>query len=451
METFLRSSFGNYLARLLEGVFTQRSRATFLLLALGWTWSLGRHTITTYLWRSGAVTVKHFSRFYYFLDETFYRRLDGLWTVVIRAAAKRVPADQPLIVQFDDTTRKKSGRHIAGAARFRNGAGSARQEYRTLFGLNFVLGTLRVPLGPLQRWWVSIPIGLRLSLKPAQARLLGQPVRSRSALARQILDQVCRVVGPERGVLSVQDGSYATREFLRQRLVNAQVVCRLPINSPLYAPPVPGPAGRRGRKPTTGMRLGTPQTLAQQRRGWCPHPSEPGAEVRSLEGIWHSVLPGVQLRVVIIRRPALKGQPHAQRQWLEAFFTTDLSLSQEQILSQARGRWAIEIEIRDANHSYGLGQDHCRRYERIVAINAFRLLMGAFQLLWFIQQLDTGSTLALQQYRPWYRHKAMPSIYDVMWACRESLYAAGIIPIIGLWQEMSEIQHLPRGASSLAA
>src|SRR5512144_898918 len=225
-----------------------------------------------------------------------------------------------------------------------------------------------------------------------------------------MLDQGCRVVGPERAVLSVQDGSYATRGFLRQGRANAQVVSRLPINSPLYAPPVPRPGGRRGRQALKGKRLGTPQTLAQQPPGWRAHPSELGTEVRSLTGIWHSVLPGVRLRVVLIRRLALQGQPNSQQQWLEAFFTTDLTLSPEQILSQARGRWAIEIEIRDANQHYALGQDHCRRYERIVAINACRLLMGACQLLWFIQRLDTGNSLALQRYRPWYRHKVMPSI-----------------------------------------
>ncbi len=49
----------------------------------------------------------------------------------------------------DIAIKKKAGRHIEGSDRYRNGAGSARQEYRTLHGLHFVLGIMRIPL---KRW-----------------------------------------------------------------------------------------------------------------------------------------------------------------------------------------------------------------------------------------------------------------------------------------------------------
>ena len=45
--------------------------------------------------------------------------------------------------------RKKPAPHIEGLARYRNGAGSARQEYRTLRGVNFVLGIMHIPLTAL--------------------------------------------------------------------------------------------------------------------------------------------------------------------------------------------------------------------------------------------------------------------------------------------------------------
>jgi hypothetical protein len=61
-------------------------------------------------------------------------------------------------IAFDDTTKKKAGRHSEGLDRYRHGAGSARQEYRTLRGLNFVLGIVRMPLPhwpghPLKPGW----------------------------------------------------------------------------------------------------------------------------------------------------------------------------------------------------------------------------------------------------------------------------------------------------------
>jgi len=111
-----------------------------------------------------------------------------LWGASIRPGAQLGPEDEVIRVVCDDTTKQKAGRHSEGSDRSRNGAGSARQAYRTLHGFNFVLGIMRIPL---KRWLghcLSVPIGLELSLKPKQAYKLGVPYRSRSQLARDIAD-----------------------------------------------------------------------------------------------------------------------------------------------------------------------------------------------------------------------------------------------------------------------
>jgi hypothetical protein len=193
-----------------QGLFTTPSWQTFTSLACGWALARDRHTITTYVWLTGATTVKHFSRFYVFLGCPLYDRRWQLWSAVIRCAAPFVPADEVIRVAFDDTTKKKAGTHIEGLARYRNGAGSARQDYRTLRGLNFVLGVMRIPL---KRWpghRLSVPVGLELYLKPAQAQKLDVPSRSRSQLARDILDFGAEQL-PERQIRSLADGGYATR------------------------------------------------------------------------------------------------------------------------------------------------------------------------------------------------------------------------------------------------
>jgi hypothetical protein len=43
-----------------------------------------------------------------------------------------MPADAVIHLRRDDATMKKTGRHLQGAAHSRNGAGTARQDYRTL-------------------------------------------------------------------------------------------------------------------------------------------------------------------------------------------------------------------------------------------------------------------------------------------------------------------------------
>ena len=111
----------------------------------------------------------------------------------------------------------------------------------------------------------------------------------------------------------------------------------------------------------------------------------------------------------------------------------------------------MEIEIRDANAFDGLGQDQCRKRQRIVGANTFRLVMAAARTLWFIGQVECGTTFNLGRYRPWYRQKVGPSQLDVVWACREALYDAGIIPIPRFTLDLAANDEEPANALPLAA
>jgi DDE superfamily endonuclease len=452
VAAFMVSSFGCFVMDLGHGLFTAPSWQTFGLLAGGWTMASERHTITTYLWLTGATTVKHFSRFYVFLGGTLYNARWQLWARLIRLAAQGVPPEDPLGIVVDDSTKKKAGRQIEGVDRYRNGAGSARQEYRTLRGLNFVWGIMRVPLRQWPGHGGSVPIGLSLYRKEAQARKLQLPYRSRSALAREIVDFVA-AQRPGRWIRGLVDGGYATKESLQGLPASVHVVSRMLLTGKLYAPP-PKPYGpQRGRPPQKGPWLGSPKTFARNRHGWHPHPTEAGALVQAWEGLWHTVLPGRVIRVVVVRRPRRSrhaGQ-HRPPPPVAAFFTTDLSLSLAAILAQYRDRWAVEIAIRDTYAFDGLGQDQCRKVERMVGANTLRLVLAAARTLWFVERASRADTLDLQRYRPWYRQKCAPSQLDVVWVCREALHEARVFPIPRFTPELAEIHKEPENALPLAA
>lgn len=212
---------------------------------------------------------------------------------------------------------------------------------------------------------------------------------------------------------------------------------------------------RRGCPPKKGALLGSPKTLARKRSGWQPHPTEAEALVQAWTGLWHTVLPGRLLRVVVVRRPAgLRVRKPGQRKPLprvEALFTTDLSLSLEAILAQYRERWAIEITIRDSNAFAGLGQDHCRKRERVVGANTLRLLLAAARTLWFVEHSAQAPAIELRRYRPWYRHKVAPSQLDIVWTWREALHAVRVFPIPRFARDLAEIQQETENALPLAA
>src|SRR5215468_3224990 len=162
-----------------HGVLSTPSWQHFTYLAYGWALAWGRQTITTYLWSSGAAQVRHFSRYYAFLGGALYQHRAALWTRVIHCGATLVPEHAVIAIRLDDAIMKKNGRHIQGASPSRNGAGTARQEYRTLWGMNLVWAIMRIPL---QRWpghALSLPIGLELYLKAPLAAALKRPYRSR--------------------------------------------------------------------------------------------------------------------------------------------------------------------------------------------------------------------------------------------------------------------------------
>ena len=115
MDTFLHSSFGTLSCTYFKVSLPSRLGRPSRSLACGWALATDRHTITTYLWLTGATTVKHFSRFYVFLGCPLYNKRWHLWGAVIRLAAQFVPEGEVIRAIFDDTTKKKAGTRSRGS------------------------------------------------------------------------------------------------------------------------------------------------------------------------------------------------------------------------------------------------------------------------------------------------------------------------------------------------
>lgn len=443
-----------FVMALFQPLFNAPAWQSFSVLACGWALSTERHTLSNYLWLTGATTLKHFARFYVFVGGPLYTARWYLWARLLPHAAPRVSQNAPSVIEIDDFPKKKAGRHLDGLDRYRHSAGAARQESRPLRGLNFVLGVMRLPLAQWPESRVTLPLGLALYLKKPWATVLKQTYHSRSTCAREIVDFVAQTL-PARAIRVVADGGYATKDFLRHLPASVEVISRLLITAQLYELPTPRRQPGAGRPASKGSPLGSAKTLARKRQGWLDHPSEAGAKVPSWLGLWHRVLPGRLSRVVVVRRSASNTtKVSSQRKPSprgEAFFTTDLRRSVSDILEQYRDRWAVEIDIRDSQAFYGLGQEQCRKWQRIVGLNTVRLAMAAARTLWFVAHTQGTGHLDLRRYRPWYRHKVAPSQLDIVWMCREALSAAGVAPLLRFHQGVDEIQDEPEHTMPLAA
>ena len=439
MEAFVNSSFGTFIAFLFARHFTAPSWQSFVLLSYGWALSRSRHTIANYIWLSGGVKYKHFSRFYAFFNRAFLKVADKLWIAVLLLLDSILPPKAALELTVDDTTRKKSGRKIQGASNYQNRAGSARQEYRTLWGLNFVYVIASLYWDKAGKTFkLALPVGLRIYLKEKVAAELKRPFHSRSALARHIIDFIIKTL-PHRHFIIRADGGYSTKKFLRHLPAQAKVKGRFPINSRLLGLQPKPPKNNLGRPTEKGKDLGTPQEWMQQDQGWSPHPEEEGAWIKTVIGIWHTILPGVPIKVVAVwRKGALPADKRSGKKELEAFFSTDTSLTEVQTLQHYSQRWDVEIDIRDAYAYYGLGKDQCRNLDRIYAVNSFRILMATCRTLWFVRYFEERQ-LKLKKHRPWYRLKQHPTQLDIISAAHEAFVIEGVSPVPRFTPGMGEI------------
>ena len=133
---------------------------------------------------------------------------------IIRRAAQVVPEGEVIHAVFDDTTKKKPAPISRGS--LGTAMGQAQPDKNIVrFGVKLCLRYMRMPLKRWLGYALRVPIGLVLSRKPEQAQKWGLPYRSRSQLARDILDLVAAQL-PERPLRSLADGGDATKDSVRQ-------------------------------------------------------------------------------------------------------------------------------------------------------------------------------------------------------------------------------------------
>ena len=257
---------------LFAGLFTAPSWQTFTVLAYGWAVASGeRQTITTYLWLTGATTVKHFSCFYAFLGGALYQARWQLWARIIRCAAQWVPAEAPIVIDRRRLDQEKGGAADRRGRPLpqRRGLGPPRISHAARAQLCVGDHARPVPGWPGQS--VSVPIGLSLYLKEEQARKLKLPYQSRSALAREIVDFVAAQLPPRR-IRVLGDGGYATKEYVHQLPATVNVVGRMLITGKLYAPAASAGLPRAGAVPRRKARCWGPRKpWPANGAGWQPH------------------------------------------------------------------------------------------------------------------------------------------------------------------------------------
>ena len=286
-----------------------------------------------------------------------------------------------LLVALDDSINNKTGRKIFGCGFFHDHTAKLNQP-RYPWSQNVVsIGLLKMIKGR----WSCLPLALRfyfmkkdIQAQSVTAEKSGATVAFQSKMA-QAVEMLCKVAAHFAGlpVVVVADSWFGNDGLLRplnESEFHFDLLSRLRSNITLYDLPPQRLPRQRGRSLKYGVKLGAVSALAAGYRD--------RAQTLSvfLYGKQREVLAYEQVVMLKnIRCPARVVWVFRKTQWV-AFFTTDLTLSVQQIIEYYGARWKIESGFKEIKQEIGSARSQTRNAHAV--INHLNFCMMATTITW---------------------------------------------------------------------
>jgi hypothetical protein len=238
--------------------------------------------------------------------------------------------------------------------------------------------------------------------------------------ARQMLLQIRRWL-PHVPLVVTADSSFSAIEFLAAAGEHVTVVTRLRLDAALYAPAPPREPGTVGRPRKKGARLPTlTQVLTDEKTQWLRLLVNQwygrGAyelEIATGTALWyHSGMPPVALRWVLVRDPLAKLEP-------KAFLCTDQEATPVEILTWFVRRWSVEVTFEEVRRH--LGMETQRQWSDMAIVRTTPCLLGLFSLVALVADRLHGQGELTVARSAWYE-KSLPTFSDALASVRMVLW-----------------------------
>jgi hypothetical protein len=347
--------------------------------------------------------------------------------VLLGLLVKTFVADgEPLILGVDETLERRWGAKITAKGIYRDPVRSSHGHFVKASGLRWVCLMLLVPVPWASRVW-ALPFLSVLAPSERYAQERGKPHKKMTDWARQMLLLVRRW-WPEREIVAVADSGYAAialldrcRRFLPKPVT---FVTRLRLDAALYEPAPPRKPKQIGRPRLKGKRLPTLAKVANDPSttwtsltvtNWYGG-GERTVEIASTTAVWyHTGLPPVPLRWVLIRDPQGKFAP-------QALLCTDLSAEPARILSWFVMRWQMEATFQEARRH--LGVETQRQWSELAIQRTTPALLGLFSIVTLLAHRRMMQSPRTLRRTAWY-HKSHPTFSDALALVRRELWTEG--------------------------
>jgi len=333
----------------------------------------------------------------------------------------------------DDTVHRKTGRKVNGAKYHRDPVHSSGKQTVYVWGLKFAVLSVRV-MPPWGGEPLSIPINLRL-------------YRKGTTELHPLMEEMIKEVAdwfPGRFFHFVTDGFYASLAGCLPPGVF--ITSRIRSDAALYAQAPKPRQRRRGRPRKRGKRLPSPSEMARRVRKWrMVDTVERGKTHQRLVytrvALWYGVSKDQPLLLVMSRDPEGKEKD-------DFFFTTDVSLRPEAVISEFANRWGIEDTFRNVKQYLGAEEPQSWKGEAPLKTASFAYLLYGIVWLWYLRRRPSVSPIRPM---PWYTRKSSPSFMDALAQVRRTLWTDRFSDTLADPSDFTKIHALLIDALSRAA
>jgi hypothetical protein len=305
------------------------------------------------------------------------------WQRLWQCLWKMIPApltDDRLLLALDDFINPKTGKKIFGCGKIFDHAAKQNQS-RYPWAQNIVaIGLLKIVKGR----WACLPLSYRFyHLKKSienRKRMLSKPVIKFETKLEQAVDMITDIAGAfgQTRILTITDSWFGNSGLWKplhkkfgQRF---HMVSRLRSNNNVFQLPGTHTKKGPGRPRKYGKKLGNASSLAVQ--------FKPLAKEYNVN-LYGRIRPVVAHdRVVMLKtlKCAVKVVwVYRKTQWI-ALFSTDLTLSVEQLIEYYGARWKIEAAFKELKRDIGSAETQSRHPNAVM--NHLHFCMMAASVVW---------------------------------------------------------------------
>jgi hypothetical protein len=406
-------------------LFSKRVFVLAKLLRVGAILAPGKRTVTAGLRVMGKRADAHFQNDHRVLNRAQWSSLEAGRILLSLLLDAFVP-EGPVVRGIDETIERRRGERLSAKGIDRDPVRSSHTHFVKASGLRWVSLMLLARIPWVDRVW-ALPF--LTVLAPSERYYQGRGRRPPSLLdrARQAVQLVRRWV-PARELVVVGDSTYAALEWLDAVCKSACVITRLRLDAALYAPAPPRKPKQNGRPRQKGMRLPTLAPLVTDPATcWKPVTVAPWSgqkerrvPITSATAIWyHSGLPPVPIRWVLLRDPAGKFAP-------QALLSTRLDVSPVQILAWFIQRWQRETTFEEVRAHLGL--ETPRQWNDRSVSRTTPALLGLYSMVTLMATRLIGDPEAPVRMSPWYQQQ-QATFSDTIALVRRALWGVDHFPL----------------------